>query len=789
MSGWLSGFLNPGLIAGLALAGVPLIIHLLNRQRHRPVRWAAMRFVLAAYKKTRRRVQMENLLLLLLRMAVIALLALAVARPFTGRKSPLAMLTESRRDVVLVLDASASTGYREDVETVYERIVDRARTIVRDLEGGRGDRVRLILASSYPRLLSWTSPDHALSMLDTLSVPSDEPFDLAAALGEVLDLAQEEAAGAGQSGLEVRLLTDLQRRSLMPTGIPTSAGLDLSNRPAPSPSGAPEVDGPDASNVSGAEPEDAPSGEYDALFEHLDALAALGLRVIAEDLGPPHTIPPNLGIASVKPLASSVGVVGVGATTDISVDVMNHGDAAKSAVRVVLYVDDQRRPNQTIDVPAHGHAEAIFPVTFSRPGQHVLRAVLDGDRLTIDDSREEVLNVPPPVRVLLVNGAPSAREIDQDETGYLAAVLTPVLDDGRGLGEAEPFRPVVIEPFQLGTEEGDPAQFDVVWLANVESVPTRAIETLEAHVAGGGALIVSLGDKIDSVRWTGDLFRADGTGLLPARLGQRIAIPDRRQGYFRVQRFDEEHPSLSFFAEDSWKPLLTEVPIYEFIASSPGPGARVLATLDDDGQSPLLIERNYDRGRVLLWTTTIDPAWTRLPESPRTLIPFVHELVRHAAHAEPPPRNVSPGEPLIAEVEGFPRSLLLVRPDATQRRIEGEADEVTPGRYRLPPVSGRDTDRVGHYRLQVEGKTPATVSFAVQVDPHEGDLARLTAAEVQGLHPALVAIAPGDEERAREEGSLSGQGELWRKLAFACLLALVLESLWAAWLGQRRRVA
>ena len=104
MPGWLGGFVHPALLAGAGLALVPLVIHLLNRQRYKPLRWAAMRFVLAAQRRTRRRVQLENLLLLFLRMAGIALLALAVARPFTGAKSPLAALTESRRDVVVVID-------------------------------------------------------------------------------------------------------------------------------------------------------------------------------------------------------------------------------------------------------------------------------------------------------------------------------------------------------------------------------------------------------------------------------------------------------------------------------------------------------------------------------------------------------------------------------------------------------------------------------------------------------------------------------------------------------------
>ena len=129
------GFVNPGLVIGTSLAAVPLLIHLLNRQRHRPLAWGAMRFVIAAYRKTRRRVQLENLLLLLLRMGVVALLALCVARPFVGSDGALGPLTEARQDVVLVVDASASMGYREDVETVFERSLRRATAFLEELDG------------------------------------------------------------------------------------------------------------------------------------------------------------------------------------------------------------------------------------------------------------------------------------------------------------------------------------------------------------------------------------------------------------------------------------------------------------------------------------------------------------------------------------------------------------------------------------------------------------------------------------------------------------------------------
>src|SRR6266513_932218 len=77
-------FLNPGfLAAAAALISVPIIIHLINRMRFKRIRWAAMEFLLKAQKRTRRRLIIEQLLLLALRCLLIALVGFLVLR-FTG---------------------------------------------------------------------------------------------------------------------------------------------------------------------------------------------------------------------------------------------------------------------------------------------------------------------------------------------------------------------------------------------------------------------------------------------------------------------------------------------------------------------------------------------------------------------------------------------------------------------------------------------------------------------------------------------------------------------------------
>ena len=74
-------FLNPIMLAGLAAVSVPIIIHLLNRRRFQKVVWAAMRFLQNAVEQNQRRMRIEDMILLALRCLLLALLALALARP------------------------------------------------------------------------------------------------------------------------------------------------------------------------------------------------------------------------------------------------------------------------------------------------------------------------------------------------------------------------------------------------------------------------------------------------------------------------------------------------------------------------------------------------------------------------------------------------------------------------------------------------------------------------------------------------------------------------------------
>ena len=80
-------FLNWAMLAALVAIAIPILIHLLNRQKATLVDWGAMRFLLESLTSRSRRILIEEIILLALRCLAVALLVLALARPFLPSRS------------------------------------------------------------------------------------------------------------------------------------------------------------------------------------------------------------------------------------------------------------------------------------------------------------------------------------------------------------------------------------------------------------------------------------------------------------------------------------------------------------------------------------------------------------------------------------------------------------------------------------------------------------------------------------------------------------------------------
>ncbi|MEM7623159.1 MAG: BatA domain-containing protein, partial [Planctomycetota bacterium] len=144
------GFVHPFIFAaGAAAIALPILIHLLFRRRRRPIRFAAMRFLEQAIRKQRRRLQLEQWILLLLRCLVILLIALGLARPLFG-DGPLG---GRPKDVLLLVDDAIVSGVLSGVvadgnATEFEDSVAFAAEAISTLDQLRGDRVTIVTLAS-----------------------------------------------------------------------------------------------------------------------------------------------------------------------------------------------------------------------------------------------------------------------------------------------------------------------------------------------------------------------------------------------------------------------------------------------------------------------------------------------------------------------------------------------------------------------------------------------------------------------------------------------------------------
>src|SRR5438874_8436240 len=104
-------FLTPAFLLALSAIAIPVVIHLIQRERKRVVEFPSLMFVRRIPYQSVRRRRVRHWLLLLLRATALALLVLAFARPFFRQSAIALAASGGAREVVILLDQSASMGY------------------------------------------------------------------------------------------------------------------------------------------------------------------------------------------------------------------------------------------------------------------------------------------------------------------------------------------------------------------------------------------------------------------------------------------------------------------------------------------------------------------------------------------------------------------------------------------------------------------------------------------------------------------------------------------------------
>src|SRR6056297_317024 len=146
-------FLYPALLAGFAFVAVPLLVHLINMLRHRRRRWAAMDFLLVSYRKQKKWLRLRQLLLLLTRLGVAAVL-IAMLCGWTGGRQLLGILGGQTTHHIVILDDSYSMGDASGggEVTAYQRALQALEQLTQRLAADQGSHQLTVMRASRASL-------------------------------------------------------------------------------------------------------------------------------------------------------------------------------------------------------------------------------------------------------------------------------------------------------------------------------------------------------------------------------------------------------------------------------------------------------------------------------------------------------------------------------------------------------------------------------------------------------------------------------------------------------------
>jgi hypothetical protein len=189
-------------LLGLAGLAVPVIIHLIQRERKNVVQFPSLMFLQRIPYQSVQRRRIRNWPLLLLRLAALALIVAAFSRPFFRRQSVVAAGAGGAREVVILIDNSYSMGYSDR----WTRATAAAHDAIGQI--GPSDRASVVFFSSGPEVALRSTPDR--SRLNA-AVSSGKPGSGATRYGPALKLAGSLASESSLPQRQVILISDFQR--------------------------------------------------------------------------------------------------------------------------------------------------------------------------------------------------------------------------------------------------------------------------------------------------------------------------------------------------------------------------------------------------------------------------------------------------------------------------------------------------------------------------------------------------------------------------------------------------
>lgn len=762
----LTWFLNPWMLLGTLAVASPILIHLLNKRRFKIVDWAAMDFLFQADKKNRRRVQLENFILLLLRCLAMLLIALMFARPFLPSSVTNVLQQSQKLERVILIDDSLSQKVLNGSMPAFESIKSSTKELMaRFAESTKTDDWLTVMLTSEPDQPLLANEPLTANTLATLNQSiddlecSDRVADYSASLGKL----KRYVSGQRESGGRVSYFFSDMRES-------------------------------DWVSSLDSESETAPNKLMTEISE-----STVGCFLI--DVG--SSADQNLAIVSVRPENLQVA----DKVIQFNVEVANYGSQTAEQVRVLLQVDEGQPDYETIASIAPGQTEQlafryVFPpqqatTDLLNPESEVkprfanyrVKAEIDrgslgeaglaGDQLLDDSIGLYASRVIDGISVLLVDGDPSASS-ERSETHYLNSLEVA----GTGL-DMEVVTASELETVSL-------SDFEVIFLCNVDEASQARVESLQTWVNDGGSLVFMPGNRVRA-RTFNEAFYQDGEGISPIGLVGINGDPTMSK-WVNFEIDPQVHPALRTIVSSDASSL-SNVDVFSWWTSVMpeslvGKQFEVPLRLSDDKNSPAMVDKTSGAGNVIVFTIPGDGDWTMWPSSP-TFPPVMVDLIDYLVGSGGEESSVDLGGAINfkLDVSAYQGRVGMRNPknektEAVARPVD-ETDQAKQSE--IYKVSFDSVDRRGFYDLELNRHTGETekVLFAAKLDPRESRLKRLPASSLEGDFFGDKVTLVSSQELSEQTVS-GGNTEIWLQILMLLFGLLALEQFLGWYWGKKR---
>ena len=762
----LTWFLNPWMLLGTLAVASPILIHLLNKRRFKIVDWAAMDFLFQADKKNRRRVQLENFILLLLRCLAMLLFALMFARPFLPSSVTSVLQQSQKLERVILIDDSLSQKVLNGSLPAFDNIKSSTKELMgRFAESTKTEDWLTVMLTSEPDQPLLANEPLTSSTLAALNQSIDdlECSDRVADYSASLEKLKRYVSGQRESGGRVAYFFSDMREA-------------------------------DWVNSLDADSETAPNKLMTEISE-----STVGCFLI--DVG--SSADQNLAVVSVRPENLQVA----DKVIQFNVAVANYGTQTAEQVRVLLQVDDGQPEYETIASIAPGEIQElafryVFPpqqVTTNllnpesevkpRFANYRVKAEIDrgslgeaglaGDQLLDDSVGLYASRVIDGISVLLVDGDPSASS-ERSETHYLNSLEVA----GTGL-DMEVVTASELETVSL-------SDFEVIFLCNVDEASQARVESLQTWVNDGGSLVFMPGNRVRA-RTFNEAFYQDGQGLSPIGLVGINGDPTMAK-WVNFEIDPQVHPALRTIVNSDASSLSnvdvfswwTSVVPESLVASQ----IQVPLRLSDDQNSPAMVDKTSGAGSVIVFTIPGDGDWTMWPSSP-TFPPVMVDLIDYLVGSGGEESSVDLGGAINfkLDVSAYQGRVGMRNPkNEKTEAVARPIDETKQAKQsEIYKVSFDSINRRGFYDLELNRHTGETekVLFAAKLDPRESRLKRLPESSLQGdFFGDKVSLVSSQE--LSEQTVSGGNTEIWLQILMLLFGLLALEQFLGWYWGKKR---